>query len=750
MTETDTENKPLSDIEEFKRVQAMNEIENMSDDSKIEILAKFIGYKSIPPTIDQFLDDDYYLGKIGKTLFPFWREKLRLIYPTAIHTRYPIVVFKGGVGTGKSTIAKVMAEYMKCRILFLDDIDKTFGRTPGKNIKFAFFHKKADLAETDFLLTLREWESELSPFFRECKESGRMKWIEQVADSTRTNATIGSDVLFYNFSEINFVEKKAAYEKLDSGFKRWDSRFRFVRPYFGNIILDTSSREDDSIAEEFIENNPFGDQVITISTNQWKVREGLNQYGREGWFKVYTGDSIHSPFIVDSYNVLTDEMDPDRVIDVPKELESNFRFGLEKALQDLAGISTTSSDKLFLNTTNLERCFNLPQNSPDVVKFDFYDKMDKLIYRFSRSIDSIPDDKIIYIRYDVGITGDNTGLAIAYFDSWKTYNFSKNLKQPRLIIPLAVGINRYEGSETPIYHLYEFVMDLNERFQIGGFSADQFGSAQLIQDLKREGITAKKISVDKTDEAYIYFKMLANNGLISLPNNKLLLKELKELKRQNNKVDHPKNGCFVGNTLVLVIDKYNKERLIKIKDLVDSYSDYEIITYNESTKEFERSKIKKVWKTKEESELITLRFGSGFEVTCTRDHQILTSDGYLNADKFKLRSTAVCRGFGEKAFDTEVTGRDVFSLRFKVPVYDIEVESENHNFCVSGTNIVVHNSKDIADAVSGAVFHLYQNIDKAGQLSTKNISKLYSDMGSLSGAAYNPQNTIQEMYNKLF
>ena len=748
--DSNTDNKPLSDPEEYRRELLSRELEELSDDSKIDILSKLLGYAKIPPTIDEFLDDSYYLGNIGKTIFPFWREKLRLIFPTPIHTKYPIIVFKGGVGTGKSTVAKVIAEYMKCRILHLEDIDKTFGRTPGKNIKFAFFHKKADLAETDFLLTLREWESEQSPFFKECKESGRMKWIEQVADSTRTNATIGSDVLFYNFSEINFVEKKAAYEKLDSGFKRWDSRFRFVRKYFGNIIIDTSSREDDSIAEEFIENNPFGDDVITISTNQWSVREGLGQYGREGWFSVYTGDSIHSPFIIDSDHILTDEMDPDRVIKVPKELESNFRFGLEKALQDLAGISTTSSDKLFLSTTNLEKCFNLPQNSPDVVKFDFYDKMDKLIYRFSRTIDSIPDDKIIFVRYDVGITGDNTGLAIAYFDSWKTYNFSKNLKQPRIIIPLAVGINRYEGSETPIYHLYEFIMDLNERFQIGGFSADQFGSAQLIQDLKREGITAKKISVDKTDEAYIYFKMLANNGLISLPNNRLLLKELKELKRQNNKVDHPKNGCFIGKTIVLVVDKYNKERYVKITDLIDTYKDYEIITFNEDTRSFERSRINNVWKTKEVSELITLKFGSGFEVTCTRDHKILTSDGYICADKLQIGSSVICRGFGESYGETNVTYREISTFDYPVPVYDIEVSSDNHNFCVSGINVVVHNSKDIADAVSGAVFHLYQNIDKAGQLSTKNISKLYENMGNMSGSYYNPQNTIQDMYNRLF
>lgn len=56
-------------------------------------------------------------------------------------------------------------------------------------------------------------------------------------------------------------------------------------------------------------------------------------------------------------------------------------------------------------------------------------------------------------------------------------------------------------------------------------------------------------------------------------------------------------------------------------------------------------------------------------------------------------------------------------LKSPVPVYDIQV-SDNHNFCI-GNGIVVHNSKDICDAICGSVYSCYENLDTAIQLSKK-------------------------------
>jgi len=310
------------------------------------------------------------------------------------------------------------------------------------------------------------------------------------------------------------------------------------------VIIDTSSQNDDSIADEFIAKNPYGNKVLPIHTNKWKVRSHLNYYGRKGWFQVYIGDGVHSPFIIDPSKgrILTSEMDPERVELVPEECRADFEFDLETALMDEAGISVTSTDKFFKNTEKMLMCFDQPQYSPDVVKFDFYDKTDKLIYRFDRSLRDIPPDRIIYIRYDIGVVRDYAGIAIEYFNKWKVYDADQKIRQPDIICPLAVAISRFEGTETPIYHLFEFVMDLNKRFEVGRFSTDQFASRQLLQDLEREKIPNRYLSVDRTSEAYVYTKTLLNNGLLHLPYNLRLRREFIDLKWIGQKVDHPETA----------------------------------------------------------------------------------------------------------------------------------------------------------------------------------------------------------------
>jgi len=58
------------------------------------------------------------------------------------------------------------------------------------------------------------------------------------------------------------------------------------------------------------------------------------------------------------------------------------------------------------------------------------------------------------------------------------------------------------------------------------------------------------------------------------------------------------------------------------------------------------------------------------------------------------------------------------------PVYDLETVSENHNFCLAN-GVVVHNSKDIADAVCGGIFSCYQDLEHASKLSNKYKAESY-------------------------
>lgn len=531
---------------EIKQIEENStDLNSFSDQELIAAAAKELGYENPPVSIDTFMEDPYYLGNLcsGDKFYPFWKDKLRQIYPDPLRTRYPIIVFRGAIGTGKSTAVRVMAMYQLHRILSLVDPYATFGLIPGKNLKFSFFSASAGLAQTDFVDVIWQWV-DASPYFSEMRDAGKFNNIEIVADGTRTNKNIGSDVIFYNLSELNFVNPDKAYEKLNLAKDRWKSRFLGIRNFFGHLIIDTSAKDTDSIAEDFVNNNTESDITLVVSTCQWVAKAHTGIYGNKGWFKVYAGDATHRPFIVTDNHPLTLDLDSDRVIDVPEEVRSEFESDIELALQDLAGISINSSDRFFPDLERLHACFQLPMHSSDVIKIDFYDKTDKLIYKLDPYIREIPDDKIIYLHYDIGVVGDNTGLALAYFDKWNYFDKvdGSKFRLPSIIVPMAVGLNRYEDQETPIYQLEEFLYDLERNFEIGCFSADQYASRQLLQDLTLNKIPNKYISVDRTDEPYKFIKSESNFGLLRLPMNGLLKTEMSDLRRIGDKIDHPVTG----------------------------------------------------------------------------------------------------------------------------------------------------------------------------------------------------------------
>lgn len=74
-------------------------------------------YRRPCPTIEQFIEDPYYLGTISGTIYPYWKQKLIEIF----NPEHPIkkVLFSGATGTGKSRTAEKACIYALYRLLCL-------------------------------------------------------------------------------------------------------------------------------------------------------------------------------------------------------------------------------------------------------------------------------------------------------------------------------------------------------------------------------------------------------------------------------------------------------------------------------------------------------------------------------------------------------------------------------------------------------------------------------------------------------
>lgn len=114
---------------------------------------RYQDYAEIPVDIDTFVDDDRYLGYAWKDsegkskLYPYWRKRLRELFPDNITTSVNNAIFSGARGLGKSEIAILIAAYLMYRVLCLKNPIEYFHLKPTEKLCFAFMNIKISLAE---------------------------------------------------------------------------------------------------------------------------------------------------------------------------------------------------------------------------------------------------------------------------------------------------------------------------------------------------------------------------------------------------------------------------------------------------------------------------------------------------------------------------------------------------------------------------------------------------------------------------
>lgn len=721
-------------------------IDMLPEDEKVLILSKILGYERVPSDIESFINDDYYLGRsMRDTLYPFWMDELKKIFPNPVITRHPYISLGGAIGTGKSTMSKVMTLYMLHRLDCLSNPWKTLGISKTKSLAIAFQHTTAAIAYKEFGRSI-ETMMEQSPYFNNMHHNHDVRFIYS---GTRDQNILGSDLIASTLSEINFINPDVAKDKMDTTFGRFTSRFNKMRHYLGFIILDTSSKGDASVVENFLRDNAFGDDVISIKASQWEAKGSkFGGYWQRGSFKVYAGDALHYPFIItDEEKEISDSMDRDRILVCPMEVYPHFKQDIIKSLNDLAGYSVHSTGKYLPDPRNFLDCCKLPKLNPDEITVDFNDLEDKIMYKVRPAIDRIPKDAVIWISVDLGVVSDRTGLAICYFDKWVYYGENKT-PQPYFIVPLVVGISRVAGQETSILHIYDFIKELSKEFEIGMVTADSFQSRQLFQDLSREGIPTKYVSVDKTDTAYNIVKNLYNRFLVEYPDNEIFKREVVNLNHINGKVDHP-STCFPIETELLTVNKRTGEigytsiaELMIVKDM------YQVFTYNLSSKEVEFSDIERIFWSSSTWSLIRIEMNSGYVFKCTADHKILTESGYINAvDVVKGMKIINVLSESDTVKSSElIIDNEIDSIR----VYDLTTVSSNHNFALKDGSVVHNCSKDISDAVTATLTTCYENLDLAQELSGSYRSRMQMKLLDGLNEDTGPKSQFQGMLNNTF
>lgn len=533
-------------------------------------LERFIGYRKRPPTIKQFVTDPYYLGSIfnpnggseweGTLIFPPWRKALEECCPNSV-SMYPYIALTGGIGIGKTSIFEIIMAYSICRFLHIYSFPKFSKRANLKGYNWVFCTVKLEYAE-QFVNQIKDI-IEHSPYFREqIATMGRSNWnkLIHIRPASKVTHLISNDCICILLSEINEATQVDAngvslgWKLMTEADNRLLSRYRPIMGLLPQLLIDSSTKDDNSLIEQFIQSAPFKKDLRVYSYSQWEVKPD------DGWFQpregdgrtkfwVYLGSPELEEHIIDKEELSDEDIkinaDRDLYHEAPIELIERFRSNCVEAIRALMGKSTKSGTTFF-SVRSLAETFTLPTLTEDVITIDeVLTTPLEANFQILSALNTIPDINTLYIGLDLGTKKDLTGICISYIAKWEEKEINNDIIMiPHFKAPVVFGLNRMEGQSTSVARIENFLYYLNTRFKIGMILTDGYGSLQMLQNLTYKQIPCDKLSVESESE-YTIFKNLCTQGQVELPSNSLLRAELLCLKRSEKKpgnLDHPSNG----------------------------------------------------------------------------------------------------------------------------------------------------------------------------------------------------------------
>lgn len=570
----------LNGLSEQEKATVLKILQEYStqESSKTYTNILYSDYDEIPVGIDEFLHNPKYLGRglineEGKfTVYPYWVEVLKKIFPDPLKpARYNTLALTGAIGLGKSFEAVLVGLYELYRMLCLKDPYLYYGLQPIDKITFALMNITLDAAEGvawdkfQQLAQSSEWFLEHGSLSKsQNPQWSPSKKIELICGS-QSRHIIGRAVFWAFFDEVSFQpnsdvakQKEKAKLLVNTAAARMQSRFMKGENNPTILVLASSKRTEQSYMETFIQGKKDRESKTTLVVDepQWVIRTDKDSPNK---FKVAVGSKYLSSEVL-PLNISDKELDAVRsrgyqIIDVPMGYYENFIEDIDVALTDIAGISTTSSNRYISGPRLAAIELDTYQNAftKEIIEVGNAPDDDAQYYNFF-DISRIPTElksKPLYVHLDMSISGDKTGIGGVFVRGKKQPKPDEPVSKDLLYtVAFNVSVKAPRGYQVSFEKNRQFIRWLRQQgFNVKGVSSDTFQSADLQQTLKAEKFNTEIISVDRVDsdricKPYQYFRNAIYEQRIDLYKTVLLKEELIGLERDNNsgKIDHSANG----------------------------------------------------------------------------------------------------------------------------------------------------------------------------------------------------------------
>ena len=527
------------------------------------------GYKSTLVDIDKFIHDPFYLGNVfmssdGKRdkIFPIWIEALEEIFPIPYFSPFSEIGFGGPIGSGKTSISRIILLYDLYKLLMLTNPFEKFNFIESDAIIIALFTANLTLADIVLYEPFRTLIRR-SPFFKSWLKMGRRDMEEgpirfpnkiEIVAGSRFSHALGQAIFTAMLDEVNFqgALKNQALDSYTSLSRRMESRFMEIGGTVpGHLILISSKKEENAFLDDHIDKNRNRPDFKVYEYPIWEVRKHTGIYSGIT-FPIFVGDRARSPKILKEDEV--SKYPSDLVIRPPMEYHNQFLTNIQKALADTAGISGTSISKYIIFPEIISKAikvYNVCSHdyvylelNDDARLIDYVDTAKLMVY-----VNQYPlAPRVIHLDIGVAERGDACGVAMAACVGHKETERIDNEKwdintglfmqtEPIARVEFVIGIKTH--SRVPIFKLRNFITDLTELgVPIAKVTADSFESEDTMQLMTRMGLNTEIVSMDINKIPHITFRNAITEGRVELPEHPILQDEFLKLIDTGKKFDH--------------------------------------------------------------------------------------------------------------------------------------------------------------------------------------------------------------------
>lgn len=570
----------LSSLSEDEKKLAIQILQQLSSNGTSSLYDELLysDYEEIPVDVETFLRDPQYLGKglvneEGKfTVYPYWVSKLKEIFPDPLSpSAYNTLALSGAIGLGKSFMAVLCGLYELYRMMCLKDPYLHYGLQPIDKITFAIINITLDAAKGVGWDKMQQLLQSSPWFMARGTVTGTTnvtwnppKGIELIAGSLSRHI-IGRAVFFAFFDEVSFQpnqdvakQKEKAKSLVNTASARMQSRFMKGEKNPTLLVLASSKRTEQSYMETFIESKKKQESKTTLVVDepQWVIRTDKDSPNK---FKVAIGNKFLSSEVVPLNHTEEDlKVYRDRgytLLDVPMGYYETFMDDIDIALTDVAGISTSSSNRYIsgpriaaVKRDALKNAF-----TRDIIEVG-NGKEDKAQYADYFTVENISPrlrQMPLYIHMDMSVSGDKTGIAGVFVAGKKPPTEGQPpSKDLYYSLGFSVSVKAPKGHQISFEKNRQFIYWLREQgFNVKGISTDTYQSVDTGQQLSAKGYSYCVVSVDRVDsdricKPYQYLRSTLYEERIEMYDSVLLTEELIGLERDNNsgKIDHSPSG----------------------------------------------------------------------------------------------------------------------------------------------------------------------------------------------------------------